>query len=89
MCPAGTKAFGGGVSANAYYGDFAGTIIRDSATGQTGYLAAADNFGSSESGTVSAFAYCSADVKSITFPNGAVGRADALVAQRREFRTAG
>jgi hypothetical protein len=78
-CPAGTKPFGGGVDTDAYYGDFTGTIGRDSTTGQLGYVAAADNYGASSSAEVTAFAYCSADVKSITFPNGVVGRPGAGV----------
>lgn len=88
-CPAGTKPFAGGVATEALNGTFVGTITRDGASGAMGYTVAADNYGSSSSAQLLAFAYCSKDVASVTFPNGTVGRssgsdatADALERRR-------
>jgi hypothetical protein len=68
-CPAGTKPFGGGVLTEALNGTFAGSI-----NNTNGYLVGADNYGSGTSAQLSAFAYCSKDVASITFPNGTMTR---------------
>jgi hypothetical protein len=68
-CPAGTKPFGGGVATSALHGTFIGTI-----TTQGTYIVAGDNFGAIAGAELHAFAYCSRDVQSITFPNGAMGR---------------
>jgi hypothetical protein len=89
LCPAGTKPLGGGVFTLALNGTFIGSIST-----ARGYIAAADNYGSGQSAELSAFAYCSKDVASLTFPDGTVSRAaidrtdvaamlDAKRAQRR------
>jgi hypothetical protein len=91
-CPAGTKPLGGGVSTSALNGTFIGSIATSGAT--NGYGVAADNFGSSATADVMAFAYCSKDVQNITFPNGTVrlsmssigDRAKELFAQRSAAR---
>ena len=71
-CPAGTKPFGGGVITEALNGTWAGGISTSN-----GYIVGGDNYGSSSSADLSAFAYCSPDVQSIQFPNGAIGRSKA------------
>jgi hypothetical protein len=83
ICPVGTKPLGGGVVTSALNGTFVGTI-----TTNNGYAVGGDNFGSSSTADLNALAYCSTDVKSVTFPNGATLRPmsgdamDALVARK-------
>ncbi|MCW3002480.1 MAG: hypothetical protein JWQ20_1778 [Conexibacter sp.] len=79
-CPAGTKPLGGGVSTQALNGTFVGSIASTDTT--TGYLVAADNYGASYEADLTAFAYCSKDVQSITFPSGSVRMSVASVDQR-------
>ncbi|HMJ33530.1 MAG TPA: hypothetical protein VK501_06410 [Baekduia sp.] len=89
-CPAGTKPLGGGVSTGALNGTFIGTIATSGTT--NGYMVAGDNFGASSSTDLLAFAYCSKDVQSISFPNGTVRvatvgeQAKELFAQRAAAR---
>lgn len=68
-CPAGTKPYAGGVITDAFYGDWAGAV-----TTSNGYSVGGDNYGSSSTADLTAFAYCSAGVGSIRFPNGTVTR---------------
>jgi hypothetical protein len=79
VCPPGTKPFGGGVATGALNGTFVGSISTSN-----GYYVAADNWGASSTADLTAFAYCSADVKSIQFPDGTVSRSklDKLAAAR-------
>jgi hypothetical protein len=67
VCPAGTRPISGGVVSSALNGTFV-----DVMTTSNGWAGAADNYDALSSVELTVFAYCSAGVQSVTFPDGTV-----------------